>query len=661
MNIKTLALLPALAMSATWLPAETPKRIPRADVFFGMHFDFHASENDKEIGKNTTPEMVENIINLVHPDYLQVDCKGHAGFSSYPTKVGNQAGGFVGDPLRVWRDVTARRGVGLFMHYSGVWDSKAVKDHPDWAAVGADGKPSAKATSFFGPYADKLLIPQLRELAGDYGVDGAWIDGECWASVPDYGEASLKAFRETTGIQDVPRKPGDPHWFEFLQFNRQAFRDYLCHYIAEVKKTHPNFQICSNWAFTDHMPEKVSAPSDFLSGDYNPQDSVNSARLSARYLGRQAKPWDLMAWSFSTVPGRNQKSAIQLQREAAVVVALGGGFQAYFKQKRDGSIFDEQMPAMAEVAKFCRARQDVCHHSVAVPQVALLFSTAAHYRKINGLFGRDNAAICGVLNALLEGQQSVEVLSEHHLTGRMAEYPLIVVPEWEYLEPAFKSELVSYVKAGGNLLLVGPRTAALFQDELGVALQGEPKADGAIQIVAKGGAQFTTKGVSQTVILKTEAKPFGELHQATTPASPAASITSIGKGRIAATYFTFGRNYTSAPTDAARNYLNDLAKTLFTDPMVTVEGSHDVDVCVARNHGKLQVNLVNTSGSHRTESIIDSIQALGPLSVNIRQASRPSKITLAPEGTPLDFDYRDGKILLKVPQVPIHEIIVVDP
>ena len=106
---------------------------------------------------------------------------------------------------------------------------------------------------------------------------------------------------------------------------------------------------------------------------------MNSARLSARYLARQGKPWDLMAWSFThkaDAKGSNQKTAVQLQREAAVVLALGGGFQAYFKQKRDGSIYDEQMPVMAEVAKFCRARQAICHHAEPVPQVALLYSTA---------------------------------------------------------------------------------------------------------------------------------------------------------------------------------------------------------------------------------------------------------------------------------------------
>jgi hypothetical protein len=148
-----------------------PKRLKRADSYFGIHFDFHAGPDCREIGRNTTPEMVEKIIEAAHPDYIQIDCKGHPGLSSYPTKVGNPAPGFVGDPLRVWREVTARRGVALYMHYSGVWDSEAIRQHPDWAAVNADGTTNGNATSFFGPYTDRLLIPQLRELAGDYDVD----------------------------------------------------------------------------------------------------------------------------------------------------------------------------------------------------------------------------------------------------------------------------------------------------------------------------------------------------------------------------------------------------------------------------------------------------------------------------------------------------------
>lgn len=662
-----LSLLVALAATTATAAdtSPTPRRLTRAESFLGIHFDFHAGPDCKEIGKNTTREMIETVLDQVRPDYVQTDCKGHPGLSSYPTKAGNQAPGFVGDPLRLWRQVTAERGVGLYMHYSGVWDSEAIRLHPDWGVINADGKVNGNATSFFSPYADRLLIPQLRELAGDYGVDGAWVDGECWASAPDFGDASLKAFRQATGIDTVPRKPGDAHWYEFLQFNREAYRKYLRHYLAEVKRTNPEMQLCSNWAFTDHMPEVVSAPVDWISGDYSPEDSVNSARFSARYLARQGKPWDLMAWSFVTkgAQGRsNQKSAPQLMREAAAVLSLGGGFQAYFTQKRDGSIRTEFMPIMAEVAKFCRARQAVCHRALPVPQVAFLYSTAAHYRESNGLFPRDLSRLRGTLQALLESQWSVEVLSEHNLSGHMSEYPLIVVPETDYLEPVFKQELVNYATAGGNLLLVGPRTAALFAGELGATLEGKPEDQP--RFLARAGALTPTRGSSQTAKLDPKARVVGRLHtanDASSPSQPAASVTTLGKGRIAATYFAFSQGYLGDRSEAARGWLNDLARELFPKPLVDVKGSSDVDVAVNRMGGKLAINLVNTAGPHaNTEAPLhDSIPPVGPLDLTLRLRAKPAKITLEPGGTPLPFKHANGETRLTLPKLEIHSVVLI--
>lgn len=110
----SVATLSLLAETGSLLdPPQYPKRLKRADSFLGIHFDFHAGPDCNQIGKNTTREMVEAIIDQVKPDYLQIDCKGHPGLSSYPTKVGNPAPGFVGDPLKIWRQVTAERGVAL--------------------------------------------------------------------------------------------------------------------------------------------------------------------------------------------------------------------------------------------------------------------------------------------------------------------------------------------------------------------------------------------------------------------------------------------------------------------------------------------------------------------------------------------------------------------
>jgi hypothetical protein len=643
------------------------RRLKRAESFLGLHFDFHAGPDGREVGKNTTPEMVNAILDKVKPDYIQIDCKGHPGYSSYPTKVGNPVPGFVGDPLRVWREVTAKRGVSLYLHYSGVWDSRAIALHPDWAAINADGSTNNNATSVFGPYVDRLLIPQLRELAGDYGVDGVWVDGECWATVPDYGAAAVAAFRKETGFDTVPRKASDAHWFEWMEFQREAFRKYLRHYIREVNRTHPRFEIASNWAFSDHMPEPVSAPVAFLSGDFSPQNSVNSARFSARCLANQGLSWDLMAWSFANVKNgpRQNKSALQLQREAALVLAQGGGFQAYITQRRDGSVDLAKVEPMAEVAKFCRERQALAHRAVIVPQVALLYSRTSHYRQSPQLFVPNSPAVRslrGVLQGLVESQHALQIVSEHHLRGRMKDWPLIVLPECEYLDADFRAELLAYVNQGGRLLIVGPKAAAPFATELDVMLDATSPTRAPVGLehdAAK--AEFSTTW--RAVKPGAKARSFGTFRPAALtngPAHPASTLAPLGKGTIAATWLNLGDRAADGNAPAARNFLDAIARELFPNPILEVRGSRDVDVSLARNEGKLLVHLVNTSGPHATEPFVDALTPVGPLHVTLRTGKKPARVTLEPGGRPLEFAHARGETRFTVPPVPVHGIVVVE-
>ena len=90
------------------------------------------------------------------------------------------------------------------------------------------------------------------------------------------------AFQEQTGIQSVPRTRTDPGWQEFSEFCREGFRCYLRRYVDEMHRHDDGFQIASNWAFSSFMPEQVSADVDFISGDYTPTNSLNSARVEGR-------------------------------------------------------------------------------------------------------------------------------------------------------------------------------------------------------------------------------------------------------------------------------------------------------------------------------------------------------------------------------------------
>ena len=157
------------------------------------------------LGADISEDNIRDLLYRVKPDYVQYDCKGHAGWTGYPTAVGWASPGIVKDSLAVWRKATRDVGVGLFIHYSGVWDSKALAEHPDWARVGPDGKRDANATSVFGPYVDELLIPQLKEVTAKYGLDGVWADGECWATQLDYSPRALAAWKAETGYADAPK------------------------------------------------------------------------------------------------------------------------------------------------------------------------------------------------------------------------------------------------------------------------------------------------------------------------------------------------------------------------------------------------------------------------------------------------------------------------
>ena len=57
-------------------------------VYFGLHYDQHANKWDFELGKAVTHEMLREAWKKIKPDWVQCDCKGHEGYTSYPTKVG---------------------------------------------------------------------------------------------------------------------------------------------------------------------------------------------------------------------------------------------------------------------------------------------------------------------------------------------------------------------------------------------------------------------------------------------------------------------------------------------------------------------------------------------------------------------------------------------
>jgi hypothetical protein len=644
-----------------------PARKTRAESSFGLHFDFHASAADKEIGKTLTRKMIDSLLTTVQPDFIQIDCKGHAGFSSYPTKVGNHPGGFVQDPLKLFREVTAERGVALYLHYSGVLDGRAAELHPGWAAKNANGVSSPREISRHSGYLDELLIPQLKEIA-DYGADGAWIDGENWAVQWDYSEKSLADFTNRTGIEKAPLKPEEPGWREWTQFTRGAFKNYLRTYVDAIHAYKPSFQIASNWAYSGYMPEPVDVNVDFLSGDIASSSGVYSAAFEARCLAPQGKPWDLMAWSFrydfkdSFGSPKNPQAVMQ---EAAQVISQGGGFQVYYNQNNDASLRPWQFQGMAEIAGFCRARQPFAVAAKPVPQVAVLYSSHGFYHD-SGFIYDHNAEILnetkGVMMSLLDRQYSVQILHEHHLRGRMKDFPAIVIPGWRELEASFKSELLEYVTAGGNLLLTGADAIEGFKE--GIGLKGFKRRGEESLNLGHEGRFCGLKSSSIEAEIPPDARVMATFHKAPDFASesrPAAVVLAHGKGKIGMVFANVGSSYIGRRTRLGADFLSDVLGQLMR-PAVRVTGSSYVHVNLTAREDQTLIHLMNVSGHHDHPQVYEwaEVAPLCDLAVEYRCDKRPLKLTLQPAGEDLVFNYKDGVVAFNIPKLEIHAIIQVD-
>ncbi|MCL2518050.1 MAG: hypothetical protein FWF15_05750 [Oscillospiraceae bacterium] len=638
----------------------------REDSFLGMHFDFHAGKNQNNIGENCAPDVIDKLLTEVKPDYVQCDTKGHNGATSYPTKVGYPAPNIKADILRMWRDVTAKHDVALYAHHSGVWDNFALEHNPDWAIVDAEGNVSDRMTSVFGPYKEKLLVPQLLEMALDYGLDGVWIDGDCWATAVDYSEYAKEAYYQK--YQEDPPKPDDEKYPEYIKFCRQGFRDYVNYYVTETHKKAPEFQIASNWMYTSFAPEMPAIGVDFISGDYSPNDSLNTARFEGRCCQSQGKPWDLMAWGFSHGnPVSCVKEYEQLCQEGAAIIMLGGGFQFYNRQMV-GTVQEWAIPRWAKLAEFCREREEFCFKATPVPQVGIVYSEKAFYKGKTDLFTCYSSAYVkdmrGLLYAVLDNQLSAEILMTHHLLAKKSfnDYGVLILPNLNTIESDLKEEILEYVNRGGNLIIAGHTAAQTMLPYLDIDINGgseEPK-----NIYINHNDRFAPLSTPYcTVSLSEGTIPFGEIYfrdDYEGESQIAASITKYGAGKIAGVYFDLG-DYQNHKSTVVRDFLGALVNEMF-EPMVKITGTKQIEVSLMNKNDKLCVNLLNLTGNHSDSKYInfDEVIKLHDIGVTIMYPTEPKSVYIEPEHTAVDYTYENGKIEFKIDCLHIHSVVVIE-
>jgi len=622
------------------------------------------------LGRETTYEHIREMLEKVHPDFVQYDCKGHPGYTGYPTKVGSPSPGIVNDALKIWREVTKDMVIPLSIHYSGVWDSRAIELHPEWARRGPDGKPDKNNTCRLSSYDAELMIPQLLEVVREYDIDGMWIDGENWASHPCWCDRCKTAFTEQTGLKEIPMKAGDPNWDAWLAFHRGLFTKHVTRFVEAVHELKPTCMVTSNWMYSVRMPEALAAPIDYLSGDFDPSFGAERAMAEGRFISSRGKPWDLMAWAFLQTGGQGwtMKTADHLCQEVSTVLAQGGAVFIYNTPHRSGRLTEWHQDIFADVAKFCRQRREYCHKSETIPQVAVLHSETAYYLHNDPLynFAQANRAMEGALHALLEIGLSVDILNEDTLLKRLAEYPVVVIPETVEVSDAVRQALPGYVENGGHLLLTGTQVAGQYGALAGVEKRGEPEEGGWLPV---GGEAVNVAGPYQPVTLK-DAEAVALMLNEREPALnaradfPAATRRRVGRGTVVAVHGPVFRGYYESHYPTLRRFIGEMVAALNTAPMVKVDGPWWIEMAARKKDGRTLIQLVNRAvGGYLSPNrhMAESVPATGPFTVTVPLAEKPAKVFLAPDDDGLEWSWDGGLLTAKIGGLRMHNVLVIEP
>lgn len=621
LTFKRFALVAAIAL----ISGASPFDASAQGRYFGLHFDFHASpERCPAIGSTLSEGDINEICTLYRPDFIQIDSKGHPGWSSYPTEYGDEVPGIVGNPMETWRKVTRENGVQLYAHHSGVYDAIYCSKHPEEAVKGVDGTPSDAYTRTNGRYVDDKLIPQILELAGRYGLDGIWVDGDCWGAQMDFDPGTVSAFEKETGIKlngVLPANADSAYYMEYADYCRKLYRDYLKRYTDAVHAQYPDFKVISNWAYTEHMAGPVTADNDCISGDLDWRNSIMWGRYSGRSAVMQGKPWDMMAWSFRNVPGGQvTKTPVQLMQEGASIISLGGGFQFYVCQDANGAPNMKVLRYLSPTAEFFLARKEWTFGGKPRKQVAVLMETAQRLAEQgqwsrdgnNGLYTRAGyQRLMGLVSILCDAGHSVSLISERELeSGEASGYPVVIVPDlYQKLQEKTWNDLTAYAEAGGALLLTGPETCRMYG--------------------------------------------FEEVKQ------PA--LYDKGKGKLAVYPWERSSSYMEKRKCEDRKSLSDFLLNLYEPEIRLVSAVGLLEVVDFEKDGQLMIQLVNCNGNHYDEKSLteDFIPPVLDIVLRIRLDRRPDAICQQPDGKNLDFRWNDGYAEVKIPRLDIHSTIVV--
>lgn len=641
-----------------------------------VHLDFHTN-GTLPVGKNFSKEQFQNALKAGHVDSITVFSKCHHGWSYHPTEVNEMHPCLDFDLLGAQLEACKEINVNAPVYISAGFDEKEYDKHPEWhfmrSADKDDCKEYADETHFhllcFNTGYLDLLCAQIEEVMVKYNPCGIFLDiispkvCYCDKCVADMKELGLDINNED----------------DRLEFSNRTFYKYIEATNAAVRKHSSNATIFHN---SGHIPkgdhefiesnthlELESLPTGGWGYDHFPLSAAYVRALKNKeYLGMTGK----FHQSWGEFGGFKHPNA--LIYETALSVANGAGCSIGDQMHSLGEMNMSTYNLIGKAYSLIEEKEPWLNGAVNVADIAVLSAEA-----VTG--NRDVMADAGANRMLLENNYLYNFVDE---TMDFSEYKMLILPDIGNLSDKTAEKIRAYAKNGGKILASGE---ALIKDDkfildIGAEYKGKNEftptyftpcfdtVNGETEYVMRCNSyKFEANGCEVAAYMqnpyfnRTREQFCSHMHA---PNNPEENLPAIAvNGNIAYIGWDIFTAYATYGHLCFKEIFTYVAKKLMGDETTVYANIPDRAVVTYTRQDSEKRNILHLLFAHTTvrgknTEVIEDTVPLYNIECTVKCNAKPSKIYLAPSYEELDFEHKDGRAKFTVPEINIHQMVVIE-
>ena len=589
--------------------------------------------------------------------------------------------------------------------------------HPDWIAVGADGKPRRHwaspemwVTCGLGPYNFEFMTEVKKEIMSGYKVDAIFINrwdgsGMC------YCEHCRKNFQAASG-HELPRNsnPQDPARRAYILWHQQRLFDLWRLWDNEVRKINPDSCVIPNTgggATSALDMQRIGELAPTLIADRQARRGLTvpwaNGKHGKEFRATMGRKPIVGIFSVGVEEPYRWKDSVQNEAEFRLWVADGvaNDLRPWFT-KFSGVLHDERwLKPVEEIYRRYARWERYLRNERPLARVGLVYSQQTAW--FHGSRVEDHTL--GWYQALIEARLPFEMVHDRLFdAAHVGAFKTLILPNIAALSDSQCDQLRAFVERGGAL--IATHETSLYDewgvkrknfgltDLLGVTYKG--RVEGPMQnsylrletdpttgkrhplLAGLGDATRIINGVRRVEVEATG--PFAHTPPTLIPSYPDLPMEKVyprvlktdmpqvylrepGAGRVVYFPWDIDRTFWEVLSmDHFKLLRNAVAWATNEDPPVTVTGPGVLDVTVWQQKSSLTVHLVNLTNPMMMKGPIRELIPIAGQKVRVRlpDGTRAKKVQLLAAGKSPRVERSGQYLSVMVRSILDHEVVAID-